>query len=95
MKGGSSAGGETPGDRGGHRIDLIVDDTPEAVVLSSFDPLRLEVARLSRNGSLRRPGSIGPIEEIVKKVRTEVTSINKETGELISFDEGVPSLHPE
>ncbi|MDA8126363.1 MAG: ribonuclease Y [Deltaproteobacteria bacterium] len=77
-------------------IDLIVDDTPEAVVLSSFDPVRREVARLSLE-RLITDGRIHPgrIEEIVKKVRTEVDGIIKETGERISFDAGVHDLHPE
>jgi ribonuclease Y len=63
-------------------IDLIVDDTPEAVVLSSFDPVRREVARLSLE-RLITDGRIHPgrIEEIVKKVRSEVETIIKETGE--------------
>jgi ribonuclease Y len=77
-------------------IDLIVDDTPEAVVLSSFDPVRREVARLSLE-RLITDGRIHPgrIEEIVKKVRVEVDSIIKETGERVSFDVGVHDLHPE
>jgi ribonuclease Y len=77
-------------------IDLIVDDTPEAVVLSSFDPVRREVARLSLE-RLITDGRIHPgrIEEIVKKVRTEVDGIIKDTGEKISFDAGVHDLHPE
>ena len=77
-------------------IDLIVDDTPEAVVLSSFDPIRREVARLSLE-RLITDGRIHPgrIEEIVKKVRSEVDAIIKETGERISFDAGVHDLHPE
>jgi ribonuclease Y len=77
-------------------IDLIVDDTPEAVVLSSFDPVRREVARLSLE-RLITDGRIHPgrIEEIVKKVRSEVDVIIKETGERVSFDVGVHDLHPE
>jgi ribonuclease Y len=77
-------------------IDLIVDDTPEAVVLSSFDPVRREVARLSLE-RLITDGRIHPgrIEEIVKKVRVEVDNIIKETGERVSFDVGVHDLHPE
>ncbi|MDO8785349.1 MAG: ribonuclease Y, partial [Syntrophales bacterium] len=77
-------------------IDLIVDDTPEAVVLSSFDPIRREVARLSLE-RLITDGRIHPgrIEEIVKKVRTEVDGIIRETGERASFDVGVHDLHPE
>ncbi len=77
-------------------IDLIVDDTPEAVVLSSFDPVRREVARLSLE-RLIADGRIHPgrIEEIVKKVRVEVEAIIKETGERVCFDVGVHDLHPE
>jgi ribonucrease Y len=77
-------------------IDLIVDDTPEAVVLSSFDPVRREVARISLE-RLIQDGRIHPgrIEEIVKKVRTEVEQIVRETGEKASFDVGVHDVHPE
>ena len=77
-------------------IDLIVDDTPEAVVLSSFDPVRREVARISLE-RLISDGRIHPgrIEEIVKKVRTEVDAIIRETGERTSFDVGVHDIHPE
>lgn len=77
-------------------IDLIVDDTPEAVVLSSFDPVRREIARISLE-RLIQDGRIHPgrIEEIVKKVRSEVEQIIKETGEKASFDVGVHDIHPE
>jgi ribonucrease Y len=77
-------------------IDLIVDDTPEAVVLSSFDPVRREVARISLE-RLIQDGRIHPgrIEEIVKKVRTEVDQVIRETGEKASFDVGVHDVHPE
>ncbi len=77
-------------------IDLIVDDTPEAVVLSSFDPIRREVARLSLE-RLITDGRIHPgrIEDIVKKVRGEVDTIIRETGERASFDVGVHDIHPE
>ena len=77
-------------------IDLIVDDTPEAVVLSSFDPVRREVARISLE-RLIQDGRIHPgrIEDIVKKVRTEVEQIIRETGEKASFDVGVHDVHPE
>jgi len=77
-------------------VDLIVDDTPEAVVLSSFDPVRREVARLSLE-RLVVDGRIHPgrIEEIVKKVQAEVDTIIRETGERISFDVGVHEIHPE
>lgn len=77
-------------------IDLIVDDTPEAVVLSSFDPIRREVARVSLE-RLIADGRIHPgrIEDIVKKVRTEVDTVIRETGERTSFDVGVHDVHPE
>lgn len=77
-------------------IDLIVDDTPEAVVLSSFDPVRREVARISLE-RLIQDGRIHPgrIEDIVKKVRTEVEQVIRETGEKASFDVGVHDVHPE
>ncbi|MBN1613762.1 MAG: ribonuclease Y [Deltaproteobacteria bacterium] len=77
-------------------IDLIVDDTPEAVVLSSFDPVRREVARISLE-RLITDGRIHPgrIEDIVNKVRAEVDAIIRETGERTSFDLGVHDLHPE
>jgi ribonuclease Y len=77
-------------------IDLIIDDTPEAVVLSSFDPIRREVARISLE-RLIQDGRIHPgrIEEIVKKVKLEVDQIIRETGEKASFDAGVHDIHPE
>jgi ribonuclease Y len=73
-----------------------VDDTPEAVVLSSFDPVRREVARISLE-RLISDGRIHPgrIEEIVKKVRTEVDAVIRETGERTCFDVGVHDVHPE
>jgi len=77
-------------------IDLIVDDTPEAVVLSSFDPVRREVARISLE-RLIQDGRIHPgrIEDVVKKVRSEVEQVIRETGEKASFDVGVHDVHPE
>ena len=77
-------------------IDLIIDDTPEAVVLSSFDPIRREVARISLE-RLIQDGRIHPgrIEEIVKRVKVEVDQIIRETGEKASFDAGVHDIHPE
>ncbi|OGP87451.1 MAG: ribonuclease Y, partial [Deltaproteobacteria bacterium RBG_19FT_COMBO_43_11] len=77
-------------------IDLIVDDTPEAVVLSSFDPIRREVARISLE-RLIQDGRIHPgrIEEVVKKVKVEVDQIIRETGEKASFDVGVHDIHPD
>ena len=76
--------------------DLIIDDTPEAVVLSSFDPIRREVAKLSLE-RLITDGRIHPgrIEDVVKKVKTEVDATIRETGERISFDAGVHDIHPE
>ena len=77
-------------------IDLIIDDTPEAVVLSSFDPVRREVAKMSLE-RLISDGRIHPgrVEDIVKKVKVEVDNIIRETGERTSFDVGVHDLHPE
>jgi len=77
-------------------IDLIVDDTPEAVVLSSFDPVRREIARISLE-RLIQDGRIHPgrIEDVVKKVEKEVDQIIRETGEKASFDVGVHDIHPE
>ena len=77
-------------------IDLIIDDTPEAVVLSSFDPIRREVARISLE-RLISDGRIHPgrVEDVVKKVKAEVDGIIRETGEKASFDVGVHDIHPE
>ncbi|MBN2282867.1 MAG: ribonuclease Y [Deltaproteobacteria bacterium] len=76
--------------------DLIIDDTPEAVVLSSFDPIRREVARRSLE-QLISDGRIHPgrIEDVVRKVKAEVDDLIRETGERTSFDVGVHDLHPE
>ena len=77
-------------------IDLIIDDTPEAVVLSGFDPVKREVARLSLE-KLIVDGRIHPsrIEEMVNKAEKEVNQIIKEAGEQATFDTGVHNLHPE
>ena len=77
-------------------IELIIDDTPEAVILSGFDPVRREVARLSLE-KLITDGRIHPsrIEEIVKKTEKEVDQAIKVAGENVSFDVGVHNLHPE
>lgn len=77
-------------------VDLIIDDTPEAVILSGFDPVRREIARLSLE-KLIVDGRIHPgrIEETVEKSRKEVEAIIKQEGEQATFDTGVHGLHPE
>ncbi|MFH1057916.1 MAG: ribonuclease Y [Pseudomonadota bacterium] len=77
-------------------VDLIIDDTPEAVILSGFNPMRREIARLSLE-RLISDGRIHParIEEVVKKVATEVEASIKEAGEQATFDVGVHGMHPE
>jgi len=77
-------------------VDLIIDDTPEAVVLSAFNPLRREVARIALE-RLISDGRIHParIEEIVRKVEEELESTIKEVGERAAFDVGVYGLAPE
>ena len=77
-------------------VDLIIDDTPEAVILSSFDPVRREIARLSLE-KLIVDGRIHPgrIEETVEKSRKEVEAIIKQEGEQATFDTGVHGLNPE
>jgi ribonuclease Y len=77
-------------------VDLIVDDTPEMVTLSAFDPVRREVARLSLE-RLITDGRIHPtrIEEIVEKVKKEVDHNIREEGEKALFDVGISGIHPE
>ena len=77
-------------------VDLIVDDTPEAVVLSVFDPIRREIARIALE-RLISDGRIHParIEEVVKKVSREMETTIKEEGEKAAFDIGVHGIHPE
>ena len=77
-------------------VDLIIDDTPEAVILSSFDPVRREVARVALE-KLITDGRIHParIEETVEKARAEVEAAIKEEGEAATFETGVHGLHPE
>jgi ribonucrease Y len=77
-------------------VDLIIDDTPEAVILSGYNPLRREVARLSLE-RLITDGRIHParIEEVVKKVTQEMEDAIIEAGQQASFDVGVHAIHPE
>jgi ribonuclease Y len=77
-------------------IDLIIDDTPETVVLSGFDPVRREVARLAIS-KLISDGRIHPgrIEEVVAKARAEVDLVMRQAGEQAAYDAGVPGLPPE
>jgi len=77
-------------------VDLIIDDTPEAVILSAFNPVRREVARIALE-RLISDGRIHParIEEVVGKVTEEIEQSIREAGEQAAFDVGVHGLHPE
>ncbi len=76
-------------------VDVVVDDTPEAVLLSCYDPVRREVGRVAMN-KLVLDGRIHPgrIEHIVSKSQEEVAAVIRETGEQAAYDTGVPGLHP-
>nr|WP_320113713.1 ribonuclease Y [uncultured Desulfuromonas sp.] len=77
-------------------IDLIIDDTPEAVIISGFNPVRREIARLALE-KLVTDGRIHParIEEIVQKAEEDVNQSIRESGEQATFDVGVHGIHPE
>ncbi len=77
-------------------VDFIVDDTPEAIIVSAFDPVRREIARLSLE-RLLADGRVHPsrIEEVVEKTTKEIDKICKEAGEKAAFELGLTGLHPE
>jgi len=77
-------------------VDLIIDDTPETVTISSFDPVRREIARIAL-GKLILDGRIQParIEEVVEKARGEVEATMRSEGERAAYEAGVTGLHPE
>lgn len=77
-------------------VDLIIDDTPGIVLLSAFDPVRREVARMALT-KLTQDGRIHPgrIEEVVSKAQAEVDLIIRQAGETAAYDTGVPGLPPE
>jgi ribonuclease Y len=77
-------------------VDIIVDDTPDAVILSCFDPVRREIARLALT-KLIHDGRIHParVEKVVKKTEEEMEQVIREAGDQAAYEAGVPGLHPE
>ena len=77
-------------------VDVLVDDTPGYIILSSFDPIRREIARVALE-NLLKDGRIQPakIEEVIEKARNEVATTVRKMGEKACFEAGVPNLHPE
>lgn len=77
-------------------VDLIIDETPEAVIVSGFDPLRREVAKISLE-RLMQDGRIHPtrIEEVVEKVKSELEKLMREEAEKVIFEVGLSDFHPE
>ena len=89
-------GAQHPGARAATGVDLIIDDTPEAIVISAFEPIRREVARLALD-RLIVDGRIHParIEEIVEKVRSELWEKIRQDGEATALEFAISDLHPE